>query len=252
MQELLIFFTIGVVFFLGVKIMNGLVFQEKPIGPEERAGGCDSCEIKWEYPDTNWNNDLKKGTVGIFLYCTICGAKRSDVDDHTKYQKPAGKEGDEYHGDLISYPIEGEIFLPSVDQKQTWYNYSCSFKKHSDWAGPFDASNDYLLIAGSHLSTYLNGRWFSATEPGEPHFCPGCGWRFTGDGWQRPISDLLLPTEVKRLLEEEGIGTVENIRDMTDEDLLGIYGIGSKSLDAIRKSVDEFAAEAQYIECMGR
>ena len=229
-------FVIVFVSVLSLYILGKILFTEKPIDPSFLRGKCDTCGKDLGYPDSLFDTIKPtpppkywgkfRGTVGIYLFCIHCGAGRPDVQDYTKYYKPAGTLEDKYHGKLVQYRLQGRKFLPSRGEKQSWVEFGCSFKQHTEFAGPEVLSNGYL-----EMTYYIS-------------FCPGCGCRYVGDGWQKGLWALRLPTEISRRLGEEDIQTVEQIKDMTDEQLLAIYDIGEKSLNTIRMAVDEFRSKA--------
>jgi len=61
------------------------------------------------------------------------------------------------------------------------------------------------------------------------------------DNWEENVDSLMLTPSVIAALHKAGIHEIEQLRDMTDEQLLAIKGIGKKSLKQIREALeDEF------------
>ena len=61
------------------------------------------------------------------------------------------------------------------------------------------------------------------------------------DGWDDDdsIEDLCLPWRIKDALEQEGVTTITELCAMTEEELLGIWGIGARSVEAIKDALEE-------------
>lgn len=54
----------------------------------------------------------------------------------------------------------------------------------------------------------------------------------------KKTEDLNLSANVKKVLIDNGLDTVDKIKEKTDEELLALKGIGTKALDQIKKSID--------------
>ena len=172
---------------------------------------------------------LDRGALNYFLMAGIEEANLEDLPREGIWNGPRYFfEGDDFEVRVVSTVVirdsESMAFsidiLKLYDDEDHWKIWA-----KGQWqAGPPKGAFEQIDAMRMHMLD---------EDDDEAHL-----WSDDGDAWELGVEYMLLPPNVIRALLNAGITEIDTLKQMTDEQLLAIKGIGKKSLADIHDALE--------------